>query len=302
MLHHPPDAISVGAKPHPNPVLTVVLVQPIGALGVLAAIVSTCVYGFSVTPDFFAAASHLKLFTSIPEMVDSLGVVIFLFSCHFAIFPIERNMKSRTGYADLVYQATWVVIAVETLFGILGYCFFAEETKLVVLDNVQSGVTSEIVRLFLVFDMVMSAPILLSAGREIVESWLQRVLSSDADGKEGAKEEKGGASRMAGRGGTGAVAMAELDFTQKLAVRTALVGASLAIAQVFREPDPRSHSIISVLCGCCAQAAKSCKIVCVCVCVRERERERERWLEPNDVCLFVCLCVCACVCMSSLEI
>eukprot|EP00282_Hemiselmis_andersenii_P001074 CAMPEP_0114108552 /NCGR_PEP_ID=MMETSP0043_2-20121206/289_1 /TAXON_ID=464988 /ORGANISM="Hemiselmis andersenii, Strain CCMP644" /LENGTH=288 /DNA_ID=CAMNT_0001200341 /DNA_START=89 /DNA_END=951 /DNA_ORIENTATION=+ len=134
----------------------------LGAAGVFAAVAFTCAYGFSVNPDVLASWSKLPLFTTPTQFFESSGVVTLLFAMHFAIFPIERAMRDREGFTQVVAKATWFTAAANVAFGCLGFAFFGTETSSVVLDNITSGTITELVRLFLVVDMIVSAPIVLS--------------------------------------------------------------------------------------------------------------------------------------------
>lgn len=175
------------------------LVAYAGAFGVGAAVAATCAYGFSVTPDLLASFTHMKLFTTPTEFFSSFGIIPLLFAVHFAVLPIERAMRNRGDFSPAVQTAVGITIVANMVFGILGYAFFGEETASVVLDNVASGPVTEIVRLLLVFDMIVSAPIVLSALREIVEV---RALGSE-----------------------------ERNVAGQLAIRASLVAAAVTIAQ-----------------------------------------------------------------------
>ncbi|EKX47005.1 hypothetical protein GUITHDRAFT_107350 [Guillardia theta CCMP2712] len=174
------------------------LILPMNALA------SKCVdltYGFSVTPDIFERLFTLPLFTSPVEYFRSFGVIPLLFCVHFAVLPIERSMKNRQAFPEVLDRATFACILANSLFGVLGFLFFGEETSSVVLDNLGNGSFLTWVKLSLVLDMLVSYPVMLTSSREIVEN---AILGSETRN----------------------------SLVQRLLIRTMLISTAFLIAQI----------------------------------------------------------------------
>eukprot|EP00281_Chroomonas_sp_CCMP1168_P009588 CAMPEP_0206268074 /NCGR_PEP_ID=MMETSP0047_2-20121206/31503_1 /ASSEMBLY_ACC=CAM_ASM_000192 /TAXON_ID=195065 /ORGANISM="Chroomonas mesostigmatica_cf, Strain CCMP1168" /LENGTH=543 /DNA_ID=CAMNT_0053696349 /DNA_START=6 /DNA_END=1636 /DNA_ORIENTATION=+ len=175
----------------------------LGAAAVAAAVLVTCVYGLTVTPNVIGALSSLPLITAPSTFFSAFGVIPLLFCVHWVMFPIERAMKKREKYNQRFLEAVWICIAMNAGFGLLGYGFFGKDTNAMILNNLGDGPLLTIVRLSLVVDMIISAPIMLNSLREIVEKRFVEVKGQ-----------------------------IWWERTQRLLIRTALVMASFGVAQL----------------------------------------------------------------------
>jgi len=196
--------------------LSVVAYMGAGALA--AGVLTTCWYGFSVTPDFLGNLAALPWFTTPQEYFTSFGVVPLLFCVHFAVLSIERNMKTRGEFPTVLSRATIACVIANALFGSLGFAFFGDATDSVVLNNLGQGSFLTWVRLALVADMMVSYPVMLSSSREICESALLGSFASSAS-KEGGMMER-------------LQAIDWQDLLARNAVRSGLILSAFAIAQL----------------------------------------------------------------------
>jgi len=104
------------------------VVAYMGAGALTAGVLTTCWYGFSVTPDFLGNLAALPWFTTPQEYFTSFGVVPLLFCVHFAVLSIERNMKTRGQFPTVLTKATIACVIANALFGSLGFAFFGDAT------------------------------------------------------------------------------------------------------------------------------------------------------------------------------
>mmetsp|Transcript_62274 Transcript_62274/g.142566 ORF Transcript_62274/g.142566 Transcript_62274/m.142566 type:complete len:593 (+) Transcript_62274:2-1780(+) len=146
------------------------LVAALGAGAIAVSVGTVCICGFIANPLFLNNLFTLPLFTTPDLYFQSFGVIPLLFCVHFAILPVERAMRNRGSFPTVLRNATWACIATNAAFGLFGFLFFGMETSSIVLDNLGSGGLLSVVKISLVFDMIVSYPVMLASSREIVEN------------------------------------------------------------------------------------------------------------------------------------
>ena len=102
------------------------------------------------------------------------------------------------------------------IFGILGLCFFHEDTLQIVILNIKSSAFVSAVKLLLCVDLLFTYPIVLRPSVEIVESSLGLPTGAESSAHD--------CSRNLVRAAMGCVAAAAAAFVPQFAVLSGLAG------------------------------------------------------------------------------
>jgi len=117
-----------------------------------------------------AAVSAQPLWpASVADYFKSLGSIIYLFAVNFLVLPIERSMAQPGRFGNSVDRAIITTGTGNLLFAILGLSFFGDATQDVVTNNLGNGNVLTGVKSLLVIDLALSYPLVMAAGREILE-------------------------------------------------------------------------------------------------------------------------------------
>jgi proton-coupled amino acid transporter len=161
-----------------TPVVKVGIAAVFAALGVVMLDGLATQGGLSET---LAAVSAQPLWpASVSDYFKSLGSIIFLFSVNYLVLPIEQSMAQPSRFGSSVDLALIATGSINLLFAILGLSFFGDGTQDVVTNNLGPGNVLTIVKLLLVIDLALSYPLVMTAGREIMERAVVGSPQSDA--------------------------------------------------------------------------------------------------------------------------
>lgn len=137
---------------------------------------------------------------SLGDTALALGSIGYLFLVHFLVLPIESSMavaavppRDETvasfsslsgGRFETVVARTFVVCgAIGGLFGIAGYLLFGNETRQIVLLNVEGGVWMNLVRSLLCIDLLLTYPVVMRPSIDILEKqWLKHSRTNKKNG------------------------------------------------------------------------------------------------------------------------
>ena len=127
------------------------------------------------------ALQHLPAinWSTLPE---SAGSIAFLFCIHVVILPISQSLKGdandsvashKKGFRCVTFSSYFCITLVNVFFGAACVCLFGLETQGNVLSNIAaSGTYPSLVltiRVLLCIDLLFTIPMVLAAGREIIE-------------------------------------------------------------------------------------------------------------------------------------
>eukprot|EP00455_Lapot_gusevi_P041316 TRINITY_DN477_c0_g1_i1.p1 TRINITY_DN477_c0_g1~~TRINITY_DN477_c0_g1_i1.p1 ORF type:complete len:310 (+),score=98.98 TRINITY_DN477_c0_g1_i1:142-1071(+) len=94
---------------------------------------------------------------------------VFLFAVHVVALPISQQMKNSEEFGRAAKFSYLFISIVNALFGAAGYMLYGDNTQGLVLDNLDSGVWSNMVKVLLCVDLFFTIPIVTSAPRELLE-------------------------------------------------------------------------------------------------------------------------------------
>ncbi len=149
----------------------------LGVIAVLGGIITTLAYGVLVDPGgglsvAVDAVETLPLWPS--SMADafggSFGTLCYLFAINFLCFPVMNSLKVPKDFNGAIEKAVIGVLAVNILFAILALGFYGNETKDIVLGNLENGPWLSALKLLLCIDLLFTYPIVFSSGRQILEN------------------------------------------------------------------------------------------------------------------------------------
>ena len=169
----------------------------LGDVAVFAGLVGTLFIGWSIgmkaspfAPHTNASNASSTMNTTALEHLPSVnwstlpeaaGSIAFLFCIHVVVLPISQSLKGNTmeqqqkGTRCVIGSSYFLITMINLFFGAACVCLFGLETKGNVLTNLgESGVYPTmviVIRILLCVDLLFTVPMVLAAGREIVEDY-----------------------------------------------------------------------------------------------------------------------------------
>ena len=138
----------------------------VGDIAVVCGVIVVLAYGWYhhgiVSPTKLPAAN-------LSSYSQFFGQSVFLFAVHTVILPLSQAMREPRRFSWVVNVSFFWIVIINALFGAFGYMIFRDETKGMVLDNVQGKVVSKFVKVLLAVDLFFTVPIVLSAPRRLIE-------------------------------------------------------------------------------------------------------------------------------------
>lgn len=139
----------------------------------------------------------------------AIGQIAFLFAIHIVTLPILAEQGSAPAAARSLGIGFGIVTASNVAFGLAAAMLFGLNTPANVLDALSSGWVLQVVRALLCLDLLLTAPMVLAAGRQVVERFVvggmrearqaraetRGVLAAEREGGEGQREAGVGAER-----------------------------------------------------------------------------------------------------------
>ena len=159
----------------------------LGDVAVLVGLVGTLYIGVSngitATPFDYSTTNHTSLehlpavnWSTLPE---AAGSIAFLFCIHVVVLPVSQSLRGDTvqsqqrNFQCVTGTSYFVITVANCLFGAVSVCLFGLETQGNVLKNLALGGTYPtlvlVIRVLLCIDLLFTIPMILAAGREIVE-------------------------------------------------------------------------------------------------------------------------------------
>lgn len=140
----------------------------------------TLAYGILVDPgggifDALEAVTKLNMWSeSVADAFGgSFGTIAYLFCVNFLTFPIINSMKNPADeYNDSVGYAVSAVWVVNLVFAIICLGFYGDQTKDLVLQNLDNGPYLSSLKILLCVDLLFTFPVVFSSGRQILENAL----------------------------------------------------------------------------------------------------------------------------------
>ena len=143
----------------------------VAVLGGAVAVVVAGAYGSTVEGISMAswgALPHLKP-GGLPR---AIGQIAFLFAIHIVTLPILAEQGSAPAAARSLGIGFGIVTASNVAFGLAAAMLFGLNTPANVLDALSSGWVLQVVRALLCLDLLLTAPMVLAAGRQVVERFV----------------------------------------------------------------------------------------------------------------------------------
>ena len=149
----------------------------LGVIAVLGGIITTLAYGVLVDPGggLSVAIDAVETLPLWPSSVadafgGSFGTLCYLFAINFLCFPVMNSLKIPKDFDGAIEKAVTGVLVVNILFAVLALGFYGNETKDIVLGNLENGPWLSALKLLLCIDLMFTYPIVFSSGRQILEN------------------------------------------------------------------------------------------------------------------------------------
>jgi proton-coupled amino acid transporter len=214
-----PIAVSLSAV---RDVKKFALASLLGDVSVVLGMAVVLVYGFLYRTA--ALGEGCVAVGSLETMPLALGAIGYLFLVHFLSLPIEASMAQPEKF-EQVASVTFTTCAVLSGgFGIIGYLLFGEETRQIVLLNVQGSLFVSAVKLLLCVDLLLTYPVVMRPSIVILEQSL--LVKKNKNGKQQAEW----AMHMGVCVGLGLVAACSSIFVPAFGLLSGLVG---GVSQTF---------------------------------------------------------------------
>ena len=112
--------------------------------------------------------------TAVPAFEGStffkfVGNTSFLFAIHIVILPIMQSLRDQKDHKKVVYTSYTFITVLNALFGGVCVLIFGPSTGGIVLGNLAKSPVLDIIRVLLCIDLLFTIPMVLAAGREIIE-------------------------------------------------------------------------------------------------------------------------------------
>eukprot|EP00164_Ancoracysta_twista_P000714 GFYU01000940.1.p1 GENE.GFYU01000940.1~~GFYU01000940.1.p1 ORF type:complete len:500 (+),score=153.00 GFYU01000940.1:151-1650(+) len=98
-----------------------------------------------------------------------IGSAAFLFAIPFLAVPLQMSMKEPREFKSGLTRSFLFCCILNSLFGGIGYMFYGDDTKSIVIENVATGTFADLVKVMLCADLLLTFPVVLTAPRDLVE-------------------------------------------------------------------------------------------------------------------------------------
>lgn len=102
-------------------------------------------------------------------IVQVVGSVAFLFAVHIVVLPVVQSMRDRGQFNRVVYWSMGGVAVTNAAFGAVCALLFTSAVAPNIIDNLGDSVAAVIVKVLLCVDLLFTIPMVLAAGRQILE-------------------------------------------------------------------------------------------------------------------------------------
>ncbi|XP_062407317.1 vesicular inhibitory amino acid transporter [Sardina pilchardus] len=128
----------------------------------------------SVTVGFCLRQAHrwswrrMTLWVDAEKFLVSVGVIIFSYTSQIFLPTLEGSMEERGDFADMLTWTHALACVVKTLFSVLAFLTWGDETKEVITDNLPDGLRL-VVNLCLLAKALLSYPLPFYAASEVLQ-------------------------------------------------------------------------------------------------------------------------------------
>jgi amino acid permease len=156
-----------------------------GDVSVSLALLSVIIFGLIEEGGFTFKMSvqgnpgiHLS---AIPTLLGPIG---FCFAVHICLLPVAQSMQHPENWGKVCYKAYTVLTLINAVFAMMVFAIFADDIKDPCTDNVKGAggeagkVVLSGVKLLFASALLFTIPMVLAAGREIVETYAVKQYES----------------------------------------------------------------------------------------------------------------------------
>eukprot|EP00164_Ancoracysta_twista_P001899 GFYU01002495.1.p1 GENE.GFYU01002495.1~~GFYU01002495.1.p1 ORF type:complete len:466 (+),score=124.85 GFYU01002495.1:99-1400(+) len=147
----------------------------LGDLSVLIGVICVLVYGLTVNTIPPLSDLNMFEFETFPKF---FGTAAFLFAVHAVFLPIKQSMAEPQKFAPVCNKSYALITTLNIILGGGGYMLFGNDVGGLVLANLTEGWMPVLAKLVLSIDLIFSMPIVLAAGREILEERIVKTINS----------------------------------------------------------------------------------------------------------------------------
>jgi hypothetical protein len=170
-----------------------------GDVAVSLALLSVVIFGLIKQGGFsFQMSVQGKQWIHWGSIPNLLGPIGFCFAIHICLLPVAQSMQRPQNWAPVCYKSYTFITLLNAIFAMLGFAIFADDIQDPCTDNVQ-GAGGEVgkvvlggVKLLFASALLFTIPMVLAAGREIIETWAVAQYKSMGCNKKSAAHSKHG--------------------------------------------------------------------------------------------------------------
>eukprot|EP00735_Rhodelphis_limneticus_P008302 TRINITY_DN211_c0_g1::TRINITY_DN211_c0_g1_i1::g.1613::m.1613 TRINITY_DN211_c0_g1::TRINITY_DN211_c0_g1_i1::g.1613 ORF type:complete len:442 (+),score=24.63,sp/F4ILY9/AVT3B_ARATH/29.93/9e-38,Aa_trans/PF01490.13/3.2e-59 TRINITY_DN211_c0_g1_i1:82-1407(+) len=140
-----------------------------GNLSVTIAVLTVFYYGFKHSPP---SLDHVELTNGIAGLPDFFGVVVFTFSAHCEIIPIEFDAGDKPGYYRVLDYAIFCVAVLYGSVASIGYLCFGEDTHAIIFKDLGSGAVANFVKVTMSISILFNYPLSLLPATNMLDGML----------------------------------------------------------------------------------------------------------------------------------
>ncbi|XP_041951831.1 vesicular inhibitory amino acid transporter [Alosa sapidissima] len=111
---------------------------------------------------------RMSLWVDAEKFLVSVGVIIFSYTSQIFLPTLEGSMEERGDFADMLTWTHALACVLKTLFSVLAFLTWGEETKEVITDNLPDGLRL-MVNLCLLAKALLSYPLPFYAASEVLQ-------------------------------------------------------------------------------------------------------------------------------------
>ncbi|XP_030638764.1 vesicular inhibitory amino acid transporter [Chanos chanos] len=112
---------------------------------------------------------RLSLAVEFDKLLMSVGVIIFSYTSQIFLPTLEGNMENREDFSNMMSWTHSLACILKTIFSVLAFLTWGEDTKEVITDNLPSGLRL-VVNLCLLAKALLSYPLPFYAAAEVLQA------------------------------------------------------------------------------------------------------------------------------------
>ncbi|WOL05882.1 hypothetical protein Cni_G14613 [Canna indica] len=155
-----------------NSIKTLTLLAP---LSIFADIVDIGAMGVVIAEDVSILLTRpppLHAFSGPAVILYGVGVAVYAFEGIGMVLPLEAEAADKSKFGRALGFSMTLIAIIYSLFGVLGYAAFGNETKDIITTNLGPGLLTVLIQLGLCINLFFTLPVMMNPVFEVAERWL----------------------------------------------------------------------------------------------------------------------------------